>query len=102
MYRVTIVYNNPADTAAFDDHYENKHLALVKKIPNVQRFASGKCESLDGNPPAAYALAQLYFENRDAAGAAFGSAEGQAAASDVANFASGGMSLLFSDEQVTL
>lgn len=51
MYRVTIVYNQPADPAAFDEHYSSKHLPLVQQIPSVKRFAAGKCESLDGNPP---------------------------------------------------
>ncbi|MDS1117004.1 EthD family reductase [Gordonia westfalica] len=102
MYRVTIIYNRPTDTAAFDEYYQNKHLPLVAKIPNLTRFAAGKCEALDANPPAAYALAQLYFDSKDQAGAAFASTEGQAAAADVGNFASGGVKMLFSDEETTL
>jgi len=102
MYRVTIVYNQPADPAAFDEHYSSKHLPLVQQIPSVKRFAAGKCESLDGNPPSAYALAQLHFESKEEAGQAFASPEGQNAAADVANFASGGVTMLFSDEETVL
>jgi len=102
MYRVTIVYNHPTDPAAFDQHYDEKHLPLVRDIPGLSRFAAGKCEPLDGNTPAAYALAQLYFASKDDAGKAFGSAQGQAAAGDIGNFASGGVTMLFSDESTVL
>lgn len=102
MYRVTIIYNRPTDSSAFDEHYAHKHLPLVREIPGVHKFAAGKCESLDGNPPSAYALAQLYFESKEQAAQAFSSPEGQAAAGDVPNFASGGASMLFSDEEAVL
>jgi uncharacterized protein (TIGR02118 family) len=101
MYRVTISYGTPLDPDAFDDHYRAKHLSLVKDIPGVQKFVAGPCESLDGNPPASYYLAQLYFADRDAAAAGLTSQQGQAAAADIANFASGGATLTFSDEALT-
>ena len=102
MYRVTITYNQPTDPAAFDEHYTTKHLPLVRQIPSVKKFAYGKCESLDGNPPAAYGHAQLYFETKEEAGQAFASPQGQNAAADVANFATGGVTMLFSDEETVL
>ncbi|MGX4708297.1 EthD family reductase [Rhodococcus sp. DMF-1] len=102
MYRITIVYNQPTDSAAFDEYYATKHLPLVREIPNVKKFAVGRCEPLDGNPPAAYALAELYFESEDEAGRAFASPQGQSAAGDVANFATGGILLLFSNEDTVL
>ncbi|KSZ56608.1 ethyl tert-butyl ether degradation protein EthD [Rhodococcus pyridinivorans KG-16] len=102
MYRVTIVYNQPADPAAFDEYYSTKHLPLVRDIPHVQKFGFGRCESLDGNPPAAYALAELYFATKEDAARGFASSQGQSAAGDVANFASGGVSLLFSNEDTVL
>lgn len=99
MYRVTIVYNRPTDPAAFDAYYETTHLPLVHKIPGVESFSAGRCEGLDGNPPSAYAIAELRFASKEAAGQALGSAEGQTAAADVANFASGGATMLFSSPE---
>ncbi|GAB90706.1 EthD family reductase [Gordonia rhizosphera] len=96
MYLVTIVYNQPSDPEAFDDYYAAKHRPLVDAIPDVQQFTMAKCDPLDGNPPAAYALAQLAFESKEQAGQALASGPGQAAAADVANFATGGITLLFS------
>ena len=45
-------------------------------------------------------MAELYFDSKDALAQALGSPEGQAAAGDVANFATGGATLLFSDESM--
>ena len=98
MYQVTIIYNQPSDTTAFDDHYSTKHVPLVDAISGVRAFTFGKCESLDENPPAAYALAQLTFDSKDAAVQALTSPAGQAAAGDVPNFATGGATMLFSGD----
>ncbi|MGB3770460.1 MAG: EthD family reductase [Rhodococcus sp. (in: high G+C Gram-positive bacteria)] len=102
MYRITIVYNQPHDSSAFDAHYRDTHLALVRAVPGVLKFAAGKCEAFGGQPPSAYLLAQMYFESADAAGAALSSTQGQAAADDLGNFADGGVTMLFSDESTVL
>lgn len=98
MYQITVIYNTPTDPQAFDEYYETTHLPLVGAIPGLQHFSMGKCESMDDTTPAAYALAQLSFESKRHAGEALGSPAGQAAAGDVANFATGGATMLFSDD----
>lgn len=98
MYQITIVYNHPTDTAAFDDHYEHTHVPLVRAIPDVRAFELSKCESLDASRPAAYAIARLSFDDKESAGQAFGSPAGQAAAGDVAGFASGGATMFFTEQ----
>jgi uncharacterized protein (TIGR02118 family) len=95
MYIVTISYGHPTDEAAFDSYYRESHLPLANQIPGVQSFAYGRCESLDGQSPAAHAQAVLTFADKESAGAALGSSEGQAAAADFANFATGGASMTF-------
>lgn len=102
MYRVTIIYGHPTAPAEFDEYYTTTHLPLAGKIPGVQRFAGGKCESLDGTEPAAYFLAQIYFASKDDAIAGFASPEGRNAAADLVNFASGGASFYFSDEDIVV
>ncbi len=50
-----------------------------------------KTESLDGSTPTTYLIATLDFDSQEAlGGAGLSSAEGQAAAADVPNFATGG------------
>ena len=102
MYQLTIIYNKPGDAETFDNYYESQHLPLVANIHGLERFTSGKCEALDGNPPSAYSIAQLSFASKDAAIQALTSPEGQAAAGDVVNFADGGFTLHYSDETTVL
>lgn len=100
MYIVTISYGQPHDQAAFDSYYAESHLPLVGQIPGVQSFAYGTCEALDGQPAAAYAQAVLTFADQQSAGAALGSPQGQAAAADFGNFATGGASMTFTQVSV--
>jgi uncharacterized protein (TIGR02118 family) len=97
MFQITIVYHHPDDPDAFDCHYKSTHIPLVDDIPDVAGFTMSHCETLDGSTPSAYALAQLTFASKDAASQAFGSPAGQAAAGDVANFATGGATMLFTE-----
>ncbi|OYD70997.1 EthD family reductase [Rhodococcus sp. OK302] len=99
MYRVAIVYNHPEDTELFDSYYRDQHLPKVRNIPGLQRLAAGKCDPLGGGPAEAYALAMLYFENQEQCNAALSSPEGQAAATDAQQFATGGMTLIASNEE---
>ncbi|NMO02692.1 EthD family reductase [Gordonia sp. TBRC 11910] len=97
MYRLTVLYNQPTDPAAFDEYYTNTHLPIAAKIPGLRSAAVSKTDSLDGNPPAIYQIAELYFDSKEALGAGLGSPEGRAAAGDVPNFATGGATMLFSE-----
>lgn len=102
MYRVRIGYGEPLDRSAFDDYYTQTHLPLAGRIPGVQQFIAGRCESLDGAEPAFYHFAEIVFVDRIQAQAAFASAEGQAAVADIANFATGGATVIFANDDVAL
>jgi uncharacterized protein (TIGR02118 family) len=90
-----VMYRTPTDAAAFDDHYQRVHVPLAKKIPGVRRF-----EVNDGpigtpaGPAAFHLIASLSFDDLAALQAAMVSPEGQAAAADVASFATGGVEML--------
>ncbi|HNP56603.1 MAG TPA: EthD family reductase [Gordonia sp. (in: high G+C Gram-positive bacteria)] len=98
MYEITVIYNHPADPAAFDDYYWNTHVALARKIPGLQSASFVKCDTLDGSTPSHYGIARLVFDSKDQALAGLGSPEGQVTSADVANFASGGATLLFAGD----
>ena len=96
--KLTVVYDNPKDPAAFEKHYKNVHLPLAQKIPNVQRFELAKVfPKEDGSPTPAYRTADLYFDSYDIASAAAMSPEGQAAIQDAVQIGTGGVRFLLSD-----
>ncbi|HVT68583.1 MAG TPA: EthD family reductase [Trebonia sp.] len=93
MHVLTVCYGQPQDPGAFDSYYTSTHAPLAKKLPGLTSFTYRHCASLDGSPPPYYLLAELAFPSGEALDAALSSAEGQAAAADVANFATGGATM---------
>lgn len=102
MAQLVVIYKTPKDTAAFDAHYRYKHIPIAKKIPGLRRYdiSKGPVVSPAGES-GVHLVAVLHFDSVGDIQAAFGSAEGQAAAADVGTFATGGADmLLFDTEEV--
>ena len=97
MAQVLVLYNTPADPAAFDRYYHEKHIPIAKKIPGLRSYSinDGPVQALAGTAP--HLVAILTFDSMAAINAALTSPEGQAAAADLPNFASGGATLLTFD-----
>jgi uncharacterized protein (TIGR02118 family) len=93
VHRLIVQYGQPTDPAAFDKHYRDVHVGLAQAIPGVVRFDTGHPQPLDPSSPAPYLIAQLDFESAEAFGEGMGSEAGRAAGADVANFASGGVTM---------
>lgn len=93
--KLVVAYGPPEDPVAFDEHYANTHAPLAQKIPNLRRFEAGKVLGTpDGSAAPYYFIAELCFDDVDALKASLGTSEGQAAAADVATFATGGATLM--------
>ena len=98
MVKLLVAYGKPQDTDAFDAYYANTHAPLAEKIPGLRKFEHGKVlGTADGSEAPYYFLATLYFDSPEALQSGMGSAEGQAAGGDVANFASGGATLMIAE-----
>lgn len=93
MHILMACYGQPSDSSAFDEYYRSTHVPLAEKLPGLQSYTWRQCASLDDSPPPYYLVAELGFESEQAVGAALGSPEGQAAAGDIPNFATGGVTL---------
>lgn len=97
MYRLTVLYNQPTDAAAFDAYYTGTHLPLAAKLPGLRSAAVSKGDTLDGSTPEIYQVAELYFNSKADLLAALGSDIGREVGQDVANFATGGASMVFTE-----
>ena len=98
MHILTVLYGQPDDPAAFDAYYTGTHVPLADKIPDVRSFTYRHCSSLDGSTPPYHLIAELSFDSLESLQSSMSSAEGQAAAGDVPNFASGGATLMVAHE----
>jgi uncharacterized protein (TIGR02118 family) len=98
MVKATALYGHPEDPDAFDEYYASIHVPLVEKIPNLQRFEAAKIVATpDGSELPYYLMADLYFEDLAQLQDGFATDEGQATVADLQNFATGGVTLFFSE-----
>jgi uncharacterized protein (TIGR02118 family) len=65
--KISFVYSNPADPAAFESAYPEQ-LDLARKLPGLLRLQASKVwPKEDGSPTPAYRLLDLYFADYAAA-----------------------------------
>jgi uncharacterized protein (TIGR02118 family) len=99
---VTVIYNHPKDTAAFEKYYREVHLPLVSA--NQQEIGFTRADltkftsTVDGKKPAYYRQAELYFPSLDAAKKGMATAGFKKVGDDLKNFASGGLTGLVAVE----
>ena len=100
MATLLVMYKTPTDPAAFDAHYRSHHVPLAHALPGLRGFeiSEGPVATPAG-PCGVYMIATLRFDDMAAIQAAFASPEGQAAAADVATFASGGAEMMMFDDR---
>lgn len=81
--KVVVLYTQPDDPAAFDEHYLGVHMPLAEKLPGLQRAETSKLTiAADGGEQTYYRMAELYFADMAALGAGMGSPEGAATNAD--------------------
>lgn len=98
MAKLVVLYKTPTDKAAFDRYYQATHIPLAKKIPGLKRYdISNGAVATPAGPADVHLVATLHFESMADLQSALGSAEGQAAAGDLANFANGGADMYMFD-----
>ena len=101
MAKLFAIYQQPADASAFDAYYFGTHVPLAKTIPGLRSYEVTKGDVMGmAGKHAAYLVAILEFESMAAIGVAMASAQGQAAAADLANFASAGVEIMMGETKM--
>ena len=100
---VTVIYNTPKDSAAFESYYSATHLPLVgagQQEIGFTRVDLTRFESnLDGSAPAEYRQAELCFNSMDQLKKGTATPAFKKAADDLPNFATGGLTALIGEQQ---
>jgi uncharacterized protein (TIGR02118 family) len=98
MVKLIVLYGHPTDPAAFERYYEKTHVPLVRQIPNLRNFVAGKVLGTPtGERAPYYWLAELSFDSVEQLRASSGSEQGRSTADDLANFATGGVTLFIAE-----
>lgn len=86
--KLVVLYTQPDDPDAFDEHYLGVHGPLVQKIPGLHRFEGARITAAaDGGEPTYFRIAELYFADPAALQAGLSSDEGAATARDYGEIA---------------
>ncbi len=98
QWAVVALYNQPKDTAAFEKYYAETHGPLV--AAHAQEIGLTRVEfvkfvaTIDGQRPPFYRMADLRFESRAALEKGIATPGFKAVGADLANFATGGVTIL--------
>ncbi len=100
MTKLLILYGNPADPAAFEDYYISRHIPYATgHMPNVRAAENMRVLSTsDGGPAPYYRVSQLSYDSVADLRAGITSEDGRSTIADIANFATGGATLLIVEE----
>ena len=103
MFQMTILYGHTTDPAEFDRYYAEVHTPLVQKVQGlkglvVTKFGPGP----RGEQPQYYSMASLYADTLDEFNAIMSTPEGKATGRDLRNFATGGVTILYGDQQIII
>jgi uncharacterized protein (TIGR02118 family) len=94
MVKLTVLYGLLDDPDVFEEYYANTHMPLADEIPNLQRYEAARIVATpDGSEPPHYRIFEGYFEDIEQLQSGMSSPEGQAAANDIPNVATGGTTI---------
>jgi uncharacterized protein (TIGR02118 family) len=102
MARLLAMYKTPKDAKAFNDYYFSTHVPIAKRLPGLRKYEISKGQVMTpGGASGVHLVAILHFDDGAAIQKALGSPEGLVTASDLQNFATGGVDLfMFDDTEV--
>jgi uncharacterized protein (TIGR02118 family) len=103
MVRYMVLFSTPDDPEAFDRHYREVHIELIKALPHLRSLkVSREVAPVRGEPY--YLISTLEFDDMAALKESFDSPQGEATGRDVANLASPDRirSMIFEIDEVDL
>lgn len=85
MVKFLVLWNTPQDPEAFERHYRDVQIPLIKQLPGLRRYTIGHhATAVRGEEPY-YWIAELEWDSMEALQQAFQSPQGQATAQDATN-----------------
>lgn len=97
MIKVIALYKKPDDVEAFDKHYNDVHLPLVKNVPGLRRLEVARITGSPFGETPYYLITEMYYDSIDAMNEANASSEGKAVVRDVMTFAAKYLTVLISE-----
>src|SRR5438309_818063 len=94
MIKLIALFTRPDDVEAFEQHYNEVHLPLIRQVPGLRKLVVNNVWGAPPPPrppapppPDYYKIAEMWFDDRAAFDAAMASPENRAAGKDLMSFA---------------
>jgi 4-carboxymuconolactone decarboxylase len=97
MHKLLVLYPPPTDPAHFKRYYEETHLRLAAQLPGLLSSRYSFSVEGVGNASPYFCIWEGEFLDAASMAASIGSPQGQKVAADVANYATGGATILHFD-----
>lgn len=97
MVKLIALYKAPENQQEFDQHYNEVHTPLVKKMPGLRKLEAAKITGAPIGETKHYLIAEMYFDSQDALNAAMASPDGKAAARDLMGFAGNLVTMFYAE-----
>jgi uncharacterized protein (TIGR02118 family) len=95
--KVTVLYGEPKDPAAFEKYYLGNHMPMVYALKEIKHSEiSMGLPGPDGKPPAFYRVAEIWFDNPEHMKQVTAMPEWKKIVDDVPNFATGTVAVVVS------
>lgn len=90
MYKLVVLYPEPKDRAAFEEHYRTIHIPLAEALPGLRAYRFSLAVEGVAGASAYFAVFEGDFDDAEALDAALASPQGSRVSADVPNYATGG------------
>jgi uncharacterized protein (TIGR02118 family) len=97
MVNALVLFGVPLDREAFDTYVDERHHPMLLGLPNVEEVATHRIAGAALGEALFHLIVDLRFSSEEAMQEGLNSEEGRAVASDLVNFASGGVTILCSN-----
>ena len=97
MVKLVALFKRPEDVDAFEQHYNDVHVPLIRQVPGLRKLVVNTVWGTPRGEPAYYKIAEMWFADRGAFDAAMASDENRAAGKDLMSFAREVVTMLFVD-----
>ncbi len=98
MITLYALFRKPDEVQAFDKHFTESFIPLVKQVPGLRGLHITRITGAALGESKYHAVAQLSFEDRRAMDAALASREGKAVVRDIMSFAADLVTVFFGEQ----
>ncbi|NBJ68100.1 MULTISPECIES: EthD family reductase [Clostridia] len=98
MIKLIALYKQPEDKAAFDEHYQNVHTPITKKIPGLRKMEVTKIVGSPTGESKYYLLCEMYYDDHESLKVAMKTKEAKASGKDLMSFAGDLVTMMIGEE----